>query len=76
MDRVLRQFASWTAARSGRPNGSTATTTHRARKCTSARLLWVSRKGAIRAEAGDPGLIPGSMGTASYVVAGLGNRSR
>ena len=35
--------------------------------------VWVSRKGAIRAEAGDAGLIPGSMGTASYVVVGLGN---
>ena len=36
--------------------------------------VWVSRKGAIRAELGDPGLIPGSMGTASYVVEGKGNR--
>jgi len=35
--------------------------------------LWVSRKGAIEADAGRPGLIPGSMGTASYVVTGLGN---
>ena len=35
--------------------------------------LWVSRKGAIEASAGQPGLIPGSMGTASYVVAGKGN---
>ena len=35
--------------------------------------LWVSRKGAIEAKRGQPGLIPGSMGTASYVVAGLGN---
>ncbi|MBN9153628.1 MAG: RtcB family protein [Microbacterium sp.] len=35
--------------------------------------VWVSRKGAIQAEAGRPGLIPGSMGTASYVVEGLGN---
>ncbi|MFJ6028586.1 RtcB family protein [Pseudarthrobacter sp. NPDC092424] len=35
--------------------------------------VWVSRKGAIKAERGDPGLIPGSMGTASYVVEGLGN---
>jgi tRNA-splicing ligase RtcB len=34
--------------------------------------LWVSRKGAIQAERGQPGLIPGSMGTASYVVAGRG----
>jgi tRNA-splicing ligase RtcB (3'-phosphate/5'-hydroxy nucleic acid ligase) len=35
--------------------------------------LWVSRKGAIQAKKGQAGLIPGSMGTASYVVAGLGN---
>lgn len=35
--------------------------------------VWVSRKGAIRARHGEPGLIPGSMGTASYVVAGRGD---
>ena len=35
--------------------------------------VWLSRKGAINAEAGRPGLIPGSMGTASYVVVGKGN---
>ncbi|HEY1573664.1 MAG TPA: RtcB family protein [Pseudonocardiaceae bacterium] len=33
-----------------------------------------SRKGAIEATEGRPGLIPGSMGTASYVVVGKGNR--
>ncbi|YAL84318.1 RtcB family protein [Dermacoccaceae bacterium W4C1] len=37
------------------------------------RQVWVSRKGAINAEAGRAGLIPGSMGTASYVVTGKGN---
>ena len=37
------------------------------------RDLWISRKGAISARAGQLGLIPGSMGTASYVVRGLGN---
>ncbi|WP_223198398.1 RtcB family protein [Solihabitans fulvus] len=36
--------------------------------------VWVSRKGAIEATEGKPGLIPGSMGTASYVVVGKGNR--
>jgi tRNA-splicing ligase RtcB len=36
--------------------------------------VWLSRKGAIDASAGTPGLIPGSMGAASYVVAGSGNR--
>ena len=35
--------------------------------------VWVSRKGAIMADEGRPGLIPGSMGTASYVVEGKGN---
>ena len=37
------------------------------------RDVWVSRKGAIEAKAGQPGLIPGSMGTASYVVSGKGD---
>lgn len=37
------------------------------------RDLWITRKGAIRARQGDVGLIPGSMGTASYVVEGKGN---
>ncbi len=33
----------------------------------------VTRKGAIRAGLGDLGIIPGSMGTGSYIVRGLGN---
>lgn len=35
--------------------------------------LLVTRKGAIRAGAGEPGIIPGSMGTRSYIVRGKGN---
>ncbi|HSR86133.1 MAG TPA: RtcB family protein [Streptosporangiaceae bacterium] len=35
--------------------------------------VWLSRKGAIDASAGRPGLIPGSMGTRSYVVTGKGS---
>jgi tRNA-splicing ligase RtcB len=35
--------------------------------------VWLSRKGAIEASVGKPGLIPGSMGTASYVVVGKGD---
>jgi tRNA-splicing ligase RtcB (3'-phosphate/5'-hydroxy nucleic acid ligase) len=35
--------------------------------------VWLSRKGAISARAGQWGLIPGSMGAASYVVVGKGN---
>jgi tRNA-splicing ligase RtcB (3'-phosphate/5'-hydroxy nucleic acid ligase) len=36
--------------------------------------VWLSRKGAIDASEGKPGLIPGSMGTRSYVVTGKGNK--
>lgn len=36
--------------------------------------IFVTRKGAIRARKGDIGIIPGSMGTRSYIVEGLGNR--
>ncbi|GAA3020321.1 RtcB family protein [Kitasatospora albolonga] len=35
--------------------------------------LLVTRKGAIRAGGGEYGIIPGSMGTSSYIVRGLGN---
>lgn len=33
----------------------------------------VTRKGAVRARLGDRGIIPGSMGTRSYIVRGLGH---
>jgi tRNA-splicing ligase RtcB len=35
--------------------------------------VWVTRKGAVRAGAGDLGIIPGSMGAKSYIVRGKGN---
>lgn len=35
--------------------------------------VWVTRKGAIRARQGELGIVPGSMGTRSYIVRGLGN---
>lgn len=35
--------------------------------------VWITRKGAVRARAGDLGIIPGSMGAKSYIVRGLGN---
>ncbi len=37
--------------------------------------LLVTRKGAVRAGVGDLGIIPGSMGTRSYIVRGKGNAS-
>jgi tRNA-splicing ligase RtcB len=35
--------------------------------------VWVTRKGAIRAGAGELGIIPGSMGAKSYIVRGRGS---
>ena len=35
--------------------------------------VYVTRKGAIRAEVGELGIIPGSMGVKSYIVRGKGN---
>ncbi len=37
-------------------------------------LLWVTRKGAVNAEAGKLGIIPGSMGAKSFIVMGKGNK--
>lgn len=36
--------------------------------------ITVTRKGAVRARKGDLGIIPGSMGTGSFIVRGLGNK--
>ena len=35
--------------------------------------VWVTRKGAVRAGAGELGIIPGSMGAKSFIVRGKGN---
>jgi tRNA-splicing ligase RtcB len=35
--------------------------------------VWITRKGAIQMQQGQKGIIPGSMGTSSYVVSGLAN---
>ncbi|HYA44342.1 MAG TPA: RtcB family protein, partial [Acidimicrobiales bacterium] len=43
------------------------------REIHAGRRLWVTRKGAIRARRGDLGVIPGSMGTSSFIVVGKGN---
>ncbi|MHC5052711.1 MAG: RtcB family protein, partial [Planctomycetota bacterium] len=37
------------------------------------KVVFVTRKGAVRAREGDLGIIPGSMGARSYIVAGKGH---
>jgi tRNA-splicing ligase RtcB len=73
MDRVIRQVSAWVdtpvqeVERINCHHNFTESEEHFGKQ------VWVSRKGAIQADVGRPGLIPGSMGTASYVVEGLGN---
>jgi tRNA-splicing ligase RtcB len=43
------------------------------REVHGGRELWITRKGAIKADTGDLGVIPGSMGTRSYIVRGKGS---
>lgn len=42
--------------------------------CGGGRKLWVTRKGATSAKQGEAGIIPGSMGTGSYITRGKGNK--
>ncbi len=44
-----------------------------ARETHLGREAWVHRKGATKAGKGERGIIPGSMGSPSYIVEGLGN---
>lgn len=44
-----------------------------AREVHYGREVFVTRKGAVRAGAGELGIIPGSMGARSYIVRGKGN---
>ncbi|MFE6965485.1 RtcB family protein [Agromyces sp. NPDC057679] len=74
MDRVIRQVSEWVGTpveerqRINCHHNFTESEEHFGKR------VWVSRKGAIQADVGRPGLIPGSMGTASYVVEGLGDK--
>ncbi len=45
------------------------------REAHNGNQLWITRKGAIKADTGDLGVIPGSMGTRSYIVRGKGNEA-
>ena len=73
MERVITQFANWVGGHVSERERINCHHNFTQQERHYGKSVWVSRKGAIRAEHGDPGLIPGSMGTASYVVAGLGN---
>jgi tRNA-splicing ligase RtcB len=75
MDRFVRVFAEWVdddpqyveSSRINTHHNYTHPETH------DGELVWLTRKGAVNAHKGVRGVIPGSMGTRSYVVRGKGN---
>ena len=73
MDRVVACFGAWVGGEVVREEETNCHHNYTEQEQHFGRTVWLSRKGAINAEPGRAGLIPGSMGTASYVVSGLGN---
>ena len=73
MDRVITQLEYWIGAPVQQQERINCHHNYTEQETHFGKQVWLSRKGAINAEAGRDGLIPGSMGTASYVVVGKGN---
>ncbi|MCW2751636.1 MAG: transferase [Aeromicrobium sp.] len=74
MDRVVTSFAEWVGVDEvQRIEEINCHHNYTSKEQHFGKSVWLSRKGAIDASAGTPGLIPGSMGTRSYVVVGKGN---
>ncbi|MBU1586784.1 MAG: RtcB family protein [Actinobacteria bacterium] len=73
MDRVARQVSEWMGTPVVESERINCHHNFTQKENHFGKDVWLSRKGAISARAGELGLIPGSMGTASYVVEGLGN---
>lgn len=74
MDRVIKDFQYWIGSEIEEQERINCHHNFTVKEKVFGQDVWLSRKGAIEATEGKLGLIPGSMGTASYVVAGLGNR--
>jgi tRNA-splicing ligase RtcB len=74
MHRVIDCFAAWIGRDVEMAESVNCHHNYTAQEKHFGKAVWLSRKGAIDASEGTPGLIPGSMGTRSYVVVGKGNR--
>ncbi len=75
MARVATCFAAWAGVENVEPRAEiNCHHNYTTKEKHFGKEVWLSRKGAIDASEGTWGLIPGSMGTRSYVVQGKGNR--
>ena len=73
MDRVQTCFEDWVGGPVERDQEVNCHHNYTEQETHFGKQVWLSRKGAIDASTGTWGLIPGSMGTRSYVVQGKGN---
>jgi tRNA-splicing ligase RtcB len=73
MQRVVDCFEAWTGRAVEPAETINCHHNYTERETHWGKEVWLSRKGAIHAGEGVWGLIPGSMGAASYVVTGKGN---
>lgn len=75
MDRFRQSFAHWMGADSDDVELERINSHHNysTPERHADKDVWVTRKGAVNAHQGVMGVIPGSMGTRSYVVRGKGN---
>jgi tRNA-splicing ligase RtcB (3'-phosphate/5'-hydroxy nucleic acid ligase) len=73
MDRVVACFATWIDGSVERQQEVDCHHNYTESERHFGKQVWLSRKGAIDASEGTWGLIPGSMGSRSYVVRGKGN---
>jgi tRNA-splicing ligase RtcB len=73
VDAALEAVAHALGAAPDPDSGITCHHNHVRRERHGGRDLWVHRKGAMPAADGEPGVVPGSMGTPSYHVVGRGH---
>lgn len=75
LNTALRELSSWWRGEAGITTDSEINVHHNyvAKEHHFNVDLYITRKGAINADEGTLALIPGSMGTGSYVVEGMGN---
>ena len=73
LDRIVGCLAEWAGREIERAEDVQCHHNYTEREEHGGGEVWLTRKGAIDASPGRRGLIPGSMGTRSYVVTGLGN---
>ena len=73
VDRVVACLGDWAGVAIERTDEVQCHHNYTEREQHAGKEVWLTRKGAIDASEGRRGLIPGSMGTRSYVVTGLGH---